>query len=446
MEDNIYEKKSVNCLILYFSVPAVLSLIVEIMASVVDTAFTGHLGSISIDALTVMGLLTPVLNLFTAVQSLFAVSTSVYIAKYLNNKIKRDEYFVSGIIMTLILSCVISTICYFGMNHILNLLNAKAQVYALAKKYLKIQLISNIFSSLGYTLTSIIRAFGFPKTEVLITTLAVVVNIVSNALFAFGLHFDFTGLAIGTLVSEVFCALYAYIWIRKHKLLPESLHISLHNFKDCTKKLFKLGIVQTVIQAMGGCTGFFVNSSLMMNFDRCYVAIWNVISNIYTLFLMPVVGITQSVQTIIAYFSGQNKQKERNKTIRSTIFVTLFYGIVSTITIFVFGNLILTIFIKDTGLLAIAEDVIKIIFITFSLTGIFYTIMTLLEITEYETKAVIMILTRQVFLMIPLVYILPVILPDVSMSIFLSVPIADIFSLCISLQLIKKIKQNKWER
>lgn len=69
MEETIYEKKSVKELILYFSVPAILSLIIEIMASVVDTAFAGHLGTISVDALTAMGLLTPVLNLYTAVQA-----------------------------------------------------------------------------------------------------------------------------------------------------------------------------------------------------------------------------------------------------------------------------------------------------------------------------------------------------------------------------------------
>lgn len=43
MEENIYEKKSVHSLILYFSIPAIFSLIVEIIASVIDTAFAGLL-------------------------------------------------------------------------------------------------------------------------------------------------------------------------------------------------------------------------------------------------------------------------------------------------------------------------------------------------------------------------------------------------------------------
>lgn len=50
MKENIYDQKSSSSLIFYFSIPAIFSLIVEIMASVVDTAFAGHLKEISVDA------------------------------------------------------------------------------------------------------------------------------------------------------------------------------------------------------------------------------------------------------------------------------------------------------------------------------------------------------------------------------------------------------------
>lgn len=83
MKQTVYETKSVHSLILYFSVPAIFSLMVEMMAAVVDTAFAGHLGEDSVAALTTMGLLSPVLSIYTAVQALFAASTSIMIAKYL---------------------------------------------------------------------------------------------------------------------------------------------------------------------------------------------------------------------------------------------------------------------------------------------------------------------------------------------------------------------------
>ena len=435
MEENIYEKKSVNALIMYFSVPAILSLIVEIMASVVDTAFAGHLGSISVDALTAMGLLTPVLNLFTAVQALFAVSTSVFIAKYLNQKKERGEYFFAGITMTLVCSALLSGVFLLTLEDVLHLLGAKEQVFTLAKSYLQIQLISNLFSAMGYTLTSCIRAFGYPKVEMCLTTLAVFVNILFNAVFVFGFHLGFAGLAYGTLVSEIFCAVGACLWFLAHHLMPGFFHLSLRRFGSCTGELMKLGIAQTVIQAMGGCTSFFINHSLMLHMGNAYVAVWNVVQNIYTLLLMPTVGITQGVQTILAYFSGQGKEKEKQQAIRSTMVGTILYGLLAALGVFLFGDRLLSLFVDSSQIVKLAGIVLKIVFVSFPLMGVFYTIMTLLEVTEHELKAVGLILTRQVFLMIPLVYLLPILFPHLPVSVFLAVPIADMIAMVTAVML-----------
>ena len=160
MEQNIYENKTVNSLILYFSIPAIFSLLVEIMASVVDTAFAGHLGEVSVEALTTMGLLSPILSLYTAFQALFAVSTSIMVARNLQDTKKRNEYFTAGLFMTCVMGIVVFVISYFGMSGILSFLGAEGQIRELSESYLKVQLWSNLFSALGYTLTSCVRAFG----------------------------------------------------------------------------------------------------------------------------------------------------------------------------------------------------------------------------------------------------------------------------------------------
>ena len=186
MNNSIYESKPIHSLIVAFSIPAILSLLVEVLTSVVDTAFAGHLGGTSEAALTALGLLTPVLSLFTAIQALFAVSTSILLARHFQNKTLRDQYFLTGLICTVLVSAGVSVLALLGMAPLLTSLGAQGEVYVLAREYLTIQLVSNVFSALGYTLTSCIRALGDPNTEMRITTGAVVVNIAGNALFAFG--------------------------------------------------------------------------------------------------------------------------------------------------------------------------------------------------------------------------------------------------------------------
>lgn len=429
MEQNRYEKKSVHTLILSFSLPAIVSLIVEIMASVVDTAFAGHLGDVSVDALTAMGLLAPVLNIYTAFQALFAVSTSIMLAKYLREKEIRNEYFLTGLCMTFIESVGVSVLSYLGLPKLLSVLGAETQIAVLAEEYLKIQLFSNVFSALGYTLTSCIRAFGYPTVELLLTGFAVAVNIMFNAIFVFGLGMGFAGLAYGTLVSEIFCCAFAALWLMKKQLFVSITPISWKKTQKYVFELLKLGIAQTIIQSLGGCTALFVNQSLIQHTTRNYVAVWNIVQKIYTVFLMPIVGITQGVQTILAYFNGQQEETKKKKTLTITMMYTVLYGVAGTVLIFFFGKNILAWFASSEIIYSIGNTILCIVFSTFPLMGIFYTIMTLYEVTGHEGKAVFLILTRQVFLMLPLIYLLPRIFSGFSLAIFWAVPIADLIAL-----------------
>lgn len=433
MKANIYEKKSVHSLILYFSIPAIFSLIVEIMASVVDTIFAGHLGEISVDALTTMGLLSPILSIYTAIQALFAVSTSIMIAKYLKNQTTRTEYFITGIGMTFVTSIIISIVSYFIMPQLLSFIGATGQILTLSEKYLKIQLFSNIFSALGYTLTSCIRAFGFPRVEMVLTGGAVLVNVVFNSIFVFCFNMGFIGLAYGTLISEIFCFLLSVLWLFKHQFIKGECRLSHKKLVKYTTELLKLGIAQTIIQALAGCTAYFVNQSLMVHTTLNHVAVWNVVQKIYTLLLMPVVGITQGVQTIIAYFDGHQEENKKKKALITTICYTVLYGLIGIVFIFAYGKTILSFFIGSSAIFQLGNSILRIVFSTFPLMGIFYTIITLYEVTGHEGKAVFLILTRQVFLMIPLVYLLPQIFHKFSFAIFFAVPVADIIALLIAI-------------
>lgn len=222
-------------------------------------------------------------------------------------------------------------------------------------------------------------------------------------------------------------------WIYLYKLIPGGWHISMGQLKKYTVKLLKLGIAQTMIQALAGCTGFFVNQSLMLYTTLQYVAVWNVVQKIYMVLLMPIVGITQGIQTILAYFSGHREEHKKKKTMRITIGYTVCYGIAALMLVFFFGKNIISLLINAEYICQWGSKIFYIVFSTFPLMGIFYTITTLYEVTGHEGKAVFLILTRQVFLMIPLTNLLPKIFPTLSCAVFCAVPIADLTVVLIAL-------------
>ena len=127
------------------------------------------------------------------------------------------------------------------------------------------------------------------------------------------------------------------------------------------------------------------------------------------------------------------EDNKKKKALITTICYTVLYGVIGIVFIFIYGKTILSFFIGSSAIFQLGNSILRIVFSTFPLMGIFYTIITLYEVTGHEGKAVFLILTRQVFLMIPLVYLLPQIFHRFSFAIFFAVPVADIIALLMAI-------------
>ena len=448
MKTNIYENKSLAKLLFIFGIPSILALMMEMLTGIVDAAFAGNLPGIGSSALSAMALISPLLGIFTALQTLFAMSTGVLIAKYLNTPKQRSISYATGVLMSAVVSFSTSLICYFTLPQILSALGAKGEIFLLAKEYIKIQLLSNIVSSVGYTLTCCIRAFGFPKVEVKIITVAVAVNICFNYIFAFLFKMGIAGLAWGTFVSELVCAFCSVVFLVKKKLWIEKSSASAMDFFCSAWELFKIGISQTVIQALGGCTGFVINERLLALGSISHVAAWSVVQRIYTFILIPIVGLTQGVQSIISYFCGTGNTANIKKISKHTMLLCGGYGFTALLAVNFFGQNMAAFFGGNDEIIALANIILLIAFLGFPFVGILYTQTTLLQVTNHELASILLILSRQVFFLIPLIYVVPYLISFCScnispiMALFFCMPMADILSILFAVIVKRKIKRQ----
>ncbi|MEG0720553.1 MAG: MATE family efflux transporter [Lachnospiraceae bacterium] len=448
MHNHIYEQKSLCKLIFTFGIPSILSLMIEMLTGVVDTAFAGNLSGIGESALSAMALIAPILGIFIALQTLFAMSTGILIAKYFNDTKRQNSSYVTGITMSGVVAAITSLFCFVMLPKLLTMLGAEGIIFQLAAQYMKIQLISNVISSLGYTLTCCIRAFGFPKMEVVIISISVVVNVVFNAIFAFVFHWGMRGLAWGTLLSESVCAVLSIVFlIQKKRGLPKEFP-SVTEFLQRTRELFKIGIAQTIIQMLGGCTGIVVNARLLALGSMTHIAAWSVVQRIYSLVLIPIIGLTQGVQNIIAYFNGNAAEEKIHRISKLTMTYCSIYGILALGMMMVFGKDAILLFGKNKEILTMANEILLVVFIGFPFIGVLYTDMTLLQVTEHEIASVLLILSRQVFFLIPLIYLVPFVVKtenigiSPAMSLFLCMPIADLLATGFAL-MVKKCVGHK---
>lgn len=160
-----------------------------------------------------------------------------------------------------------------------------------------------------------------------LTGAAVLVNVVFNSIFVFCFNMGFRGIAYGTLISEIFCFLLSVLWLSKHQFIKGECGLSYKKLVKYITELLKLGIAQT----------------------------------------------------IIAYFDGHQEDSKKKKALILTICYTVLYGLTGTVFIFTYSKTILSFFVGSGAIFQLGNSILRIVFSTFPLMGIFYTIITLYE-------------------------------------------------------------------
>ena len=436
---SIFEEKSINQLIVLFSFPTICSLVLESLSSMIDTVFAGHLGNISTIALSAMGIINPILLLLISAQLIFGVSTSLLISKRLgeNSQEKINNTFKVGFYSCCISSVSISLLIFLFENQILSVLGASGEVIILAKAYLNIALIFNVFSSTGYMLVNNIRAFGYPKIEIMVGVISTIINIVFNVIFTFILNMGIKGIALSTLISEVFYFGFSIIFLIRKGLWIKKSNFDFKESKEILISLVKIGFVQFLMQSLNSVSGFIINKVLIKYGSVSYVGAWSICSNINMVILLPLIGLTQGVQSVISYFHG-SKDKNREDMVKSKIVkYSLIYSICVTVLVYIFSHEILNIFTEDSNLIMLSIPIIKIVVITFPLVGLIYTLITFMQVLGQESSASKLEL---IVIIIPILFsnynILNV---EPQLAVFFSMPISTILIIIIYFKKIKTI-------
>lgn len=412
----------------------------------IDTAFAGHLGSMSSIALSAMGLLTPILQILLAAQLIFGVSTSIVVSKRLGekNQEKVNETFTIGFYGCGVFSIAISLLIFLLQDPLLFVLGASGEVRRYALQYLNLALIFNIFNSLGYMLVNMIRVFGYPKMEIIIGVISTLSNVFFNVLFTFILGLGFIGIAFATLTSSVIYFSCAVLFLMHKKLWMKKVHLIINPSKEILISIIKIGFVQFLMQALNSVSGFVINRRLIGLGYVSSIGAFAICNNINTVILLPLIGLTQGSQSVIAYFHGrQNHQSERIAK-QKIVNYSLIYALVITIVSLLWTRPLLMIFTSDESLIQSAIPILRIMVAGFPFMGIIYTLITFMQVSKEEAKASQLEVVRQIVLLIPLVIVFSVLFSrfnifniSAEQGMFLAFPLTNMI---IVLFYFKKIK------
>ncbi len=367
---NELRDESISKLIKY-SVPAILAMMVTSIYNTVDRAFIGSMKDVGALAISGLGITMPLLTILGAFCVAIGVGGSTNLSIKLGEGNKEEAEKVMGTTVAIELFVGIAImINQFFLEDILYLFGASENTITYARDYMSVIFAGAWFNLPGYALNCCIRGEGNPKFAAKMMIISCILNLILDPIFIFGFNMGIKGAAVGTVICQLFiCAWSTYYFT----LGKSNLKLRLKNIR-LNKKLLKLiiaiALTPLFMELAAGSIHLVTNKVLKSYGGDLSIGAMTAITSINLLFYMPVFGISQGMQTIIAYNYGA-KQFDRAKKALSIGMIgaigILSLGLIATR---LFPEILIGIFTKDATLMELALNGISIYSLTLPAVGI----------------------------------------------------------------------------
>ena len=404
--NELLRTESIGKLLLKFSLPAIVGMMVNALYNVVDRMYIGWIGPL---AMTGIGLSLPLMVLIMGFAMLVGIGAGSRISIRLGQNRKEDAEKILGNAFTLLFFIMI-TVMFLGLTFktdLLYLFGASEATIGYASDYLTIILYGAIFQGIGFGLTGVMRSEGNPKKAMYTTLIAAITNIVLDPILIFTFGLGIKGAAIATIFSQFISMMLVFhhftIGKSNLKLYKKNLKLDM----TIIISILSIGLSPFLMQVAASLVSVVTNNALKATGGDMAIGAMTVINAIVLFFMMPIFGINQGTQPIIGYNYGA-KQYGRVKQ-------ALKLAILAGTTISTFGFImtqfltvpLIKIFNSDPELLAIATKGMRIFLFMLPVIGFQIISANYFQAVGKAPKAIFLSMLRQVIVLIPLLLILP---------------------------------------
>ncbi|NLZ83375.1 MAG: MATE family efflux transporter [Clostridiales bacterium] len=415
--------KPVGELLLKYSIPATIGMIINALYNVVDRMFIGNIPDIGGIAMSALGIVMPIVSVLLAFAMLLGVgSTSLISIKLGQGEKKEAEKIISNaLLLEIIIGIILMVVGLIFIDDILALFNESEGMLIYEKQYINIILLGSVFNIVGFAVNSNMRADGSPVMSAVTMTIGCLLNIVLDALFVNGITIEVSqeapiflgfkwgiqGAAIATIISQ---AVTCIIGIWYFTIGKSQLKIRLKNIKLDKKiviGILSIGMSPFAMQIASSFVQIVANRALYENGGELAIGAMTTIASIALIFMMPIFGINQGAQPIVGFNYGAKKYDRAKKTVILAILVATIILFVEFLIVQLFPGYLINSFNNDTQLINIALEGIKINLITLPILGISIIGTVYFQAIGKAIVSMILSLLRQVILLIPFYLILP---------------------------------------
>lgn len=439
----------VRKLMVQMGIPMILSMALQAVYNIVDSAFVGNMKEGSEAALNALTLVFPVQMLMVAIGIGTGVGTNALLARILGQGDMKKAAKVAG--NSLFLGVIIYALCLlfgiFGVKSYISSQTVDAQVIAMGTSYLKICCVIS-FGIIFFSLfEKLLQATGRSLYSTIGQVVGAVVNIFLDPIMIYGIgpvpEMGVKGAAYATVIGQVASAILLFVF---HMKLNKEFEHGVKYMKPdgrIIKEIYSIGLPAMIAQALMSIMVYVMN--LILKFSPSAQTAYGLFYKVQQFVLFLAFGLRDAITPIIAFAYGMGDKKRIKDGIK--------YGLIYTDALMIFGIIITEVFPGAFAALFNAGQsrenfigAMRIISISFIFAGINVVYQGVYQALEGGIESLVISLLRQLVIILPLAGIFSIFVrngqADVSL-IWWAFPITELIACAVGYVFLRGIKKRK---
>ena len=417
----------VGRLLLKLAVPTVIAQLVNMLYNIVDRIYIGHMPETGSLALTGVGVCMPLIMIVSAFAALIvsggAPRSSIFMGR--GDMESAEKTLGSCCTAQVIISLVLTLVLLLFNRDLLLAFGASENTIGFATDYMNVYALGTLFVQLTLGMNAFITAQGFAKVSMTTVLIGAVTNIVLDPLFIYALDMGVKGAAMATIFSQAISCVWVMRFLCGEKtilrLKKENMAIQLKLLLPC----LALGLSAFIMQSSESVISVCFNSSLLRYGGDVAVGAMTILTSVMQFAMLPLQGIAQGAQPITSYNFGARNTKRVKQTFKCLLLVSVLYSTLLWAMIQLFPQTFAAIFTPNAELIDFTARAMRVYFAVLLIFGIQIACqMTFVSIGN-AVSSIIVAVMRKFVLLLPLIYMMPNLVADKTMGVYMAEPIAD---------------------
>ena len=450
-ENNKMREMPVYKLMIQMGIPMILSMALQAVYNIVDSAFVGNMKEGSEAALNALTLVFPVQMLMVAIAIGTGVGTNALLARTLGQGDSKKAAMVAG--NSLFLGVIIYVICFLfgivGVNAYISSQTANPEVLSMGTSYLKICCVLSFGIVFFSLFEKLLQATGRSLYSTIGQVAGAVINIILDPIMIYGIgpvpKMGVEGAAYATVIGQIASAVLLFVF---HIKLNKEFE---HGFKymkpdgKIIKVIYAIGLPAIIAQALMSIMVYVMN--LILKFDASAQTAYGLFYKVQQFVLFLAFGLRDAITPILAFAYGMRSKKRIQDGMK--------YGIIFTIGLMILGIFITEVFPGQFAALFNAGSsreyfvgAMRIISISFLFAGINVAYQGIYQALDGGMESLVISLLRQMIIILPLAEIFSILVKNGQAGVSLiwwAFPITEFAACLLGCVFLRRIRKNKVE-